>query len=239
MLQPIYEQAMGAAIAACNARQPDAGMAICADILRQRPADPAAHQLLALLQLQGGQSAPAWQHIQHSLQARPGYPPALLLAGKIARARDDLAGAAEFFGQAAALSPASAEPAYLHGLTLLEQGHAAAAARVLQALVQAHPTHAGAWFQLGVVRQDLAELPAAAAAFQAALQHQPGHAEAAVNLGIVRQELNQLPGAMQAYRRAYQLRPDTFGRIAQALTSSPHGALWLDLAALRQLLTGG
>ena len=236
MQQPTYEQAMGAAIAACNARQPDVAMAICADILRQRPADPAAHQLLALLHLQSNQPVPAHHHIQHSLQARPGYPPALLLAGKIARARDDLPGAAHFFGQAAALSPTSAEPAYLHGLTLLEQGHQAAAARALQALVQAHPQHAAAWFQLGVVRQDLGELPAAVAAFQAALQHQPSHAEAAVNLGIVLQELNRLPDAIQAYRQAYQLRPDTFGRIAQALTSSPHGALWLDLADLRRLL---
>ena len=236
MPQPTYEQAMGAAIAACNAGQPNAAMAICADILQHRPADPAAHQLRALLYLQSGQPILAQTHIQHSLQARPGYPPALLLAGKIARALDDLAGAADLFNLAAAHAPTSAEPAYLRGLTLLEQGHKVQAAQVLQALVLAHPQHAAAWFQLGVVRQDMGELPAALAAFQAAMQHQPGHAEAAVNLGIVLQELGRLPDAMQAYRQAYRLRSDTFGRIAQALTSSPHGALWLDQADLRTLL---
>ena len=238
MLQATYEHAMKAAVAACNAKEPNTAMAICVDILQQRPADPAAHQLLALLKLQSGQPVQAWQHIQRSLQSRPCYAPALLLAGKIARAQDDLAGAAHFFRQAAMLSPANAEAAYLHGLTLLEQDNQATAAGVLQALVQTHPQHAAAWFQLGMVRQDMGELPAAAVAFQAALQHQPSHAEAAVNLGIVLQELNQLPDAMQAYRQAYQLRPDTFGRIAQALTSSPHGALWLNLAALHQLLAG-
>ena len=236
MPQPTYEQAMGAAIAARNAGQPDAAMAICADILQQRPGDPAAHQLRALLHLQNDQPVQAQADIQHSLQARPGYPPALLLAGKIARALDDLAGAAHFFTQAAAHAPTNAEPAYLHALTLLEQGHKAQAAQILQALVLAHPQHAAAWFQLGVVQQDLGKLPAAAAAFQAALQHQPGYAEAAVNLGIVWQELGKLPDAMHAYRQAYRLRPDSFGRIAQALTSSPHGALWLDLAELRTLL---
>ena len=39
-----------------------------------------------------------------------------------------------------------------------------------------------------------------------------------------------------SYRRAMRLRPDTFGRIAQALTSAKKGRLWLNPARLRRPL---
>jgi hypothetical protein len=41
---------------------------------------------------------------------------------------------------------------------------------------------------------------------------------------------------MAAYRRAYRLRPSLFGTIAMALTSAPHGRLWLDPESLRRSL---
>jgi hypothetical protein len=44
---------------------------------------------------------------------------------------------------------------------------------------------------------------------------------------------------MRAYAEAYRLRPQTFGTIAMALTSAPHGRLWLDEAALRSSLAQG
>ncbi len=240
MAQPDFplEQAMGAAIAACNAGRTDAAMRICGDILQQHPAEPAAHQLLALMQLQAGEPTLAHGHVQASLQARPGHLPTLLLAGKIARAQDDLAAAAAHFAEAHAANPTHAEAAYLHALTLREQDLRAAAAQVLQALLAQHPQHAMAWFQLGLLRQDLGALPGAVAAFQTVLKLQPVNAEAAVNLGIVLQETGALPQAMAAYRQAYRLRADTFGRIIQALSASPHGMLWLDLGALRQSLAG-
>ncbi|MCX7279020.1 MAG: tetratricopeptide repeat protein [Burkholderiales bacterium] len=233
---PTLEQAMGAAIAAYNAGQADAAMRICQDILGLQPAEPAAHQLLALMQLQAGALNLARSHVHSSLQARAQHAPTLLLAGKIARAQNDLAAATDYLAQACALNPAHPESAYLLGLTLCERGQNAAAVTVLQSLVLQHPQHAAAWFQLGVARQDLGEMAAAVAAFQTTLQLQPRYVEAAVNLGIAQQETGALPAAMAAYGQAYRLRADTFGRIAQALTSSPHGALWLDLGALKATL---
>jgi hypothetical protein len=38
--------------------------------------------------------------------------------------------------------------------------------------------------------------------------------------------------------QAYRLRRDMFGSIAMALTSSPHGKLWLDEDALKRSLAG-
>ncbi len=78
----------------------------------------------------------------------------------------------------------------------------------------------------------------AAAAYRKALEIKPDHAEAALNLGVVLQEAGDLDNAMRAYAEAYRLRPQTFGTIAMALTSAPHGRLWLDEAALRRSLGG-
>ena len=75
-------------------------------------------------------------------------------------------------------------------------------------------------------------------AYRTALEKKPEHAEAALNLGIVLQEDGDLDGAMAAYAAAYRLRPAMFGTIAMALTSAPHGRLWLDEAALRRSLGG-
>ena len=94
------------------------------------------------------------------------------------------------------------------------------------------------WFDLGLVRQDLRDHRGAAGAYRRALELKPDHAEAALNLGTALQEAGDLDGAMGAYATAYRLRPQMFGSIAMALTSAPHGKLWLDEAALRRALGG-
>ncbi|CCE01748.1 conserved hypothetical protein [Bradyrhizobium sp. STM 3809] len=95
---------------------------------------------------------------------------------------------------------------------------------------------ASVWFDLGLVRQDASDLAGAAAAYRRALAVKPDHAEAALNLGTVLQESGEPDAAMQAYANAYRLRPQMFGAIAMALTSAPHGRLWIDPAALKRAL---
>jgi cytochrome c-type biogenesis protein CcmH/NrfG len=97
---------------------------------------------------------------------------------------------------------------------------------------------ASVWFDLGLVRQDLRDRGGAATAYRRALEIKPDYAEAALNLGTVLQESGNMDGAMRAYAQAYRLRPQTFGTIAMALTSAPHGRLWLDEASLRRSLGG-
>ena len=97
---------------------------------------------------------------------------------------------------------------------------------------------ASVWFDLGLVRQDQRDFAGAAAAYRRAIELKDDYAEAALNLGIVLQEAGDLDAAMAAYARAYRLRHDMFGSIAMALTSSPHGRLWLDEDVLRKSLAG-
>jgi tetratricopeptide (TPR) repeat protein len=118
-----------------------------------------------------------------------------------------------------------------------ESGDHATAASLLERAVK-DDAPAPVWFDLGLARQDLRDFGGAAAAYRKAVELKPDYAEAALNLGTVLQETGDLGGAMRAYREAYRLRPQSFGTIAMALTSAPHGRLWLDEAALRRSLGG-
>jgi tetratricopeptide (TPR) repeat protein len=133
--------------------------------------------------------------------------------------------------------PQNMEAAARLGRMAWEDGDFASALPLLERAV-AGEAPAAVWFDLGLVRQDLRDHDGAATAYRRAFKIKPDHAEAALNLGTVLQESGDLDNAMRAYAQAYRLRPQTFGTIAMALTSSPHGRLWLDEAALRRSLGG-
>ena len=98
-------------------------------------------------------------------------------------------------------------------------------------------TFAEASYRLGLAQQDVGDHDAAARAYRAALHRRPDFHEAAFNLGVSLQEAGDLDAAIAAYGQALRLRPESLARIAQALTSARHGALWLDPLALRGVLT--
>ncbi len=133
--------------------------------------------------------------------------------------------------------PKHQEAAARLGRLAWEDGDYADAATLLERAV-ANEAPASVWFDLGLVRQDLRDHHAAASAYRKALDIKPDYAEAALNLGTVLQEAGDLDSAMRAYAQAFRLRPQTFGTIAMALTSAPHGRLWLDEESLRRSLSG-
>jgi tetratricopeptide (TPR) repeat protein len=131
--------------------------------------------------------------------------------------------------------PKSMEAAARLGRLAWEDGDHASAVSLLERAV-ASDAPASVWFDLGLARQDLRDHLGAATAYRKAIEIKPEYAEAALNLGVVLQEMGDLDSAMRAYREAYRLRPEMFGSIAMALTSAPHGRLWLDEASLRRSL---
>ncbi|WP_024513789.1 tetratricopeptide repeat protein [Bradyrhizobium sp. Tv2a-2] len=131
--------------------------------------------------------------------------------------------------------PEHQEAASRLGRLAFEDGDLADAASYLERATAAEAP-ASTWFDLGVVRQDMRNYAAAETAYRKVLDIKPDHAEAALNLGIVLQESGDPDAAMGAYATAYRLRPDMFGAITMALTSAPHGRLWLDEAELRRAL---
>lgn len=201
---------MAAAIELVNRGQRAQALDLCRRAQLDFPPHAGVLQLLGWLCLQQGEAAAAQQHAQASLALRSQHPPTLKLAGDAA-----LASAAK----------------------LRAGGRPAEAAQLIQQVLAHAPERAAAWFELALLRQDLGQLPEAAQALQEVLTLQPQRVDAWVNLGIVWQEAGQLDRAKAAYGHALQLHPPEFGRIAHALAASPHGELWVDLAALRQHLT--
>lgn len=124
------------------------------------------------------------------------------------------------------------------GLTARDLGRSAEARQAFEDAVALEPGSARGWFLLGVAAQDRHDDEAAETAYCRALALDPTLAEAAVNLGIAMQRGGDLEGAKAAYAQAVEMRPDTFGRVAQAMTTAPKGELWLDLRALRRSLGG-
>jgi tetratricopeptide (TPR) repeat protein len=131
--------------------------------------------------------------------------------------------------------PQHQEAAARLGRLAWEDGDLTAAATYLERAT-ASDASAQLWFDLGVVRQDMRNFAAAEAAYRKALDIKPDYAEAALNLGIVLQEGGDPDRALVAYASAYRLHEDMFGSIAMALTSAPHGRLWLDADELRRVL---
>jgi tetratricopeptide (TPR) repeat protein len=133
--------------------------------------------------------------------------------------------------------PDNIEAAARLGRMAWEDGDPALAVPLLERAARGEAP-ASVWFDFGVARQDLRDHDGAVAAYRKAIELKPDHAEAALNFGTVLQEKGDLDGAMRAYTQAYRLRPQSFGTIAMALTSAPHGRLWLDEAGLRRSLGG-
>ncbi|WP_095202445.1 tetratricopeptide repeat protein [Mesorhizobium carmichaelinearum] len=150
----------------------------------------------------------------------------------------DAAAARECWTLVLRQDPESAEAAARLGRLAWKSGASVEAEGFLERAV-AGGGQPAAWFDLGLVRQDMRKFGGAAEAYRRVLEMNPDAPEAAVNLGVVLQETGDLEGAMAAYSMAYRLRPSTFGVIAMALTSAPSGRLWLDEEALRRSLAGG
>lgn len=162
---------------------------------------------------------------------------ALLERARTLDAAGDLKRALEAWRVAWRADPLSIEVAARLGRMLFDDGTLAEAASMLERAV-AGDGSAAAYFDLGLVKQDLNDPVGAAAAYRKALEKRPDDAEAAVNLGIALQDTGDMDAAIEAYRAAYRLRATTFGTIAMSLTSAPRGRLWLDREALKRLLEG-
>lgn len=190
---------------------------------------------LALRHVNAGQRERARLLCEHALEAFAPHPAVQQLLALLDLQQGDVAAARTHAAISLALRPD-------HLPTLLLAGNAARAAGALGEALQAFervvaltPDHAEAWFEIGLVRQDLHDLDGAASAFRRVLELAP-RAEVEVNLGIVLQEAGRFDDAMRAYGRAFRLRDDTFGRIAHALATPSVGRLWLNLDELRKAL---
>jgi tetratricopeptide (TPR) repeat protein len=207
--------------------------------LSKRPDNAAAQLLAARIARAAGDFAGALSHLDRVIAIAPQRDAFLEKARTLDQAslhQADLRPRAhEAWRAILDVIPKNTEAAARLGRLAFEDGDLALAASMLERAV-AGEVPPSVWFDLGLVRQDLRDHEGAVIAYRKAIELKPDYAEAALNLGVVLQDSGDLDGAMRAYAQAYRLRPQTFGTIAMALTSAPHGRLWLDEAALRQAL---
>jgi tetratricopeptide (TPR) repeat protein len=205
-------------------------------LLVQFPGDAEGWQLLGAALRKAGQSEAALVALTRAANAAPSVALHLqrgVLLESLGRTADAIAA----YRAATDEVPDNADALLKLGLCLRRCADTGAAA-VLERAVGCDQNSANAWFALALVRQDQRDFAAAAGAYQHALDIRPDFAEAAVNLGTCYQEIGDVGTAKANYRLALQLKPETFGRIAQALAAAPVGEVWLDVAALRKSLGG-
>jgi tetratricopeptide (TPR) repeat protein len=174
-------------------------------LIDDAPNDPAAHQLIATVAWQRGDHDATlhWARSCLALQAR--HVPALLLAGRAARAAGDLDFALQFFREAAQCAPERADAAFMICITLLEHGDPEAN-DALQDLLRRFPDDAEGWHEIGLTLHRAGKFEAALVAFARAaeLVQNPRHEMArAASL----QALGRLAEAVGVLRRTGSLLP--------------------------------
>ena len=208
--------------------------------LSKRPDNAAAQLLAARIARASGDFAGALSHLDRVIAIAPQRDAFLEKARTLDQAAIHQADlrpqAREAWRAILEVIPKNTEAAARLGRLAFEDGDLALAASLLERAVTGE-VPSSVWFDLGLVRQDLRDPAGAIIAYRKAIELKPDYAEAALNLGVALQDSGDLDGAMRAYAQAYRLRPQTFGTIAMALTSAPHGRLWLDEAALRRALS--
>jgi tetratricopeptide (TPR) repeat protein len=206
-MQETIVSELNAALAAVRGGDLNTAGAIAQRLLQNYPGDAAVHQLLAEVALRQVEIAQAMRFATESLARRPDHVPALLLAGRAARAAKDLAGAVGFFRRAIALAPERADAAFLTCATLLELGDPDAGA-LLTRLLESFPDDSTGWSLLGDSLQRAGKLEAALMAFTRAARANPSLA-LALRRGALLESLGRLGDALDAYRAAVQIAPES------------------------------
>jgi tetratricopeptide (TPR) repeat protein len=190
-------------------REGDLGVAeaMARRLLRNTPDDPAVHQFAAVVALQRGETEQAVRSAAASLARRPDHVPTLVIAGRAARASDDVAGAAIFFRRAMALAPDRADAAFLTCVTLLELGDPEART-LLPRLIDRFPDDAEGWRLLGAALQHADQPEAALVAFTRAMHAMPSVA-LHLRRGMLLETLGRLAEAVDAYRAAAEHAADS------------------------------
>jgi tetratricopeptide (TPR) repeat protein len=206
----LFEQGFATALAHVNAGNLDAAIAVCSQLRRARPTDPAVAQLDAIIELRMGRPNEALVSIRRSLALRPGHVPSLILAARAALAAGVPGQAIAPSREAIARAPALAEPAFLLCRALLDLGDTSLD-RLLEQTAQRHPRQAAEWQQLGLALQRAGRSAAALSAFTRAAAADPTLAAAQFGRGLLLRDADRMTEARSALEQAVALDPTAAG----------------------------
>jgi tetratricopeptide (TPR) repeat protein len=200
------EPELSRALLALREGDVDAAAVIARRLFEETPQDPAVLQLVAIVALQRGEIERAAQAAAGSLARRPDHVPTLIIAGRAARASEDLAAALAFFRRAMAAAPGRADAAFLTCVTLLERGDPEAQ-DLLRLLLDQFPNDPEGWRLLGAALQKAGQSDAALVALARAARARPS-VVVHMQRGALLESLGRVADAVAAYRAATDMAPD-------------------------------
>ena len=199
------------------------------EAVRNKPNDPSLHYLLGVKYQNEGQDSKALAAYQKAVNLNPRYIEALLALGALQSAQGDQDGAIKALKKAVQLDPKNKEARIWlsvvygrQGLTLLEQGKAADAAKILQLAAANNPMDTVAFNNLGVALATLGDLDLATQAFQKAIKADPANDGAHYNLGCAYLQMGDKTRALNQYAALTTLGSG-YGGDLFALMSYPKG----------------
>lgn len=199
-------EAINAVLAALREGRIEQAGTLAQALIHAAPDDPAAHQIVATVAWQRGDHGETLRWARSCLAQQPRHAPALLLAGRAARAAGDLGGALQFFRDAAQCAPERADAAFMTCVTLLEQGDPEAS-EALRDLLRRFPDDAEGWHEIGSTLHKAGKFEAALVAFTRAadvVQNPRNEMARAASLRM----LGRLGEAADVLRKARSLSPD-------------------------------
>ncbi|WFU12320.1 tetratricopeptide repeat protein (plasmid) [Rhizobium sp. CB3090] len=194
------------AVAAFNASNRAVARQLCETGLKQFPSDPSLSHLLAAILFAEEDFAGARLKIDTSLAAQPWNVPALILAGKIYRAKHRLEAALAQLDKAASVEIRL--EIFVEKARIFDQmGNKSAARDAWNMVLNAMPTSREALSRLSNLARERGALVEAEHLLEraVALEDHPG---IWFELALVRHDLQKLDGAAQAYRRVLEINAD-------------------------------
>jgi len=198
MPSPQIADLIALAVRLVNANQPARARIVCEQAVAAWPAHPAVHQLLAVLDVQAGQSASALSHAALSLRLRPDHVPTLLVLGDAALAQRDLQAASQALERAVVLAPDNGDAWFKVSLVRQDLGDLDGAIAALQRVLAGSPERVDALVNLGIVLQESGRIDDAMRAYGQAYRLRPqtfgriAHALATPGVGRLWLELDEL-----------------------------------------------
>jgi protein O-GlcNAc transferase len=225
-------EAMGAAVAAHQARQFDRAEQIYRAVLQAHPDHAGAQSLLGAVLCQQGRFQEALPWVESATRLAPHVASLWSNLGMVLAPLGRRAEAADAFEHAVRLDPTLVGPLVNLGIVLTELRRFDEAAAVLHRAIAMQPSLAPAYQRLGSVLEYQLRWEEAAHCYRRALALEPKHVDTLRNLSATLLSLGRLDEAEQTLQEAIALEPErgelvarlallqqAEGRIDEALTS--------------------
>jgi len=201
------EERLQQAVTALRSGRPDAAAEICRSLLRARPKEARALNILAAIAHRAGRLGEAERLWRRALAAKPGDPQIMNNLASLLDAKGEAAAALALFERCLALAPDYAGAHANLGIALERQGRAEAAVTSHRTALRLAPASVPYRCNLGNALRAAGRLSEAEAAYRDALGQQPDYPPALANLAGSLRESGRLQEALALYREALARQP--------------------------------